>query len=216
MSIPKIGPAFAAENWNFGTISGWVFQKSCQFLNIWSVQVNDKVAKLIAKTEKMAKASPIKTTNLQTEMRTFKNKIKGTIIWILSSPVILGPYFGFTPFGISGPSPEHKLSCIGTAKVLCPKWIIFSRVICSWKELLEKTRSWKLLSGETRIEIGKIEVGKILTTLCIENFPTLIGTVQLKWKRSNFKPNFQLVVFPFSFSNYIYPCFWSLQKIIDL
>ena len=43
------------------------------------VKVNDKVAKLISKTEKIGKASPIKATNLQSEMKTFKNKIKGTI-----------------------------------------------------------------------------------------------------------------------------------------
>ena len=48
--------------------------------HISSAKVNDKVAKLIAKTEKMAKAAPIKTTNLQSEMKIFKNKIKGTII----------------------------------------------------------------------------------------------------------------------------------------
>ena len=70
--------------------------------SIWSIQltlsyevskgwyliekVNDKVAKLISKTEKMAKASPIKSTNLQSEMKTFKNKIKGTILSFSEPP----------------------------------------------------------------------------------------------------------------------------------
>ena len=49
-------------------------------------KVNDKVAKLISKTEKMAKASPIKSTNLQSEMKTFKNKIKGTILSFSEPP----------------------------------------------------------------------------------------------------------------------------------
>ena len=64
---------------------------------------------------------------------------------------------------------------------------------------LENTsRSWKIL----------------ITQYCIENFPTSIGTFQLKWKFSNFKiSNYSF--FPSALSNFINPPTNHVQSAIE-
>ena len=75
----------------------------------------------------------------------------------------------------------------------------FLRDTCSWKEQLEKTKSWRLWSWKVRNEIGKNEVGKVEPKL--DNFYLLkirLKIFQLKWKLSNFKlSNLKVSIFSF-------------------
>ena len=52
------------------------------------------------------------------------------------------------------------------------QFLLGIRDACSWKRKLEKTRSWKRLSGKVRNEIERNEH-------CIENFPIPIGALRL-------------------------------------
>ena len=69
---------------------------------------------------------------------------------------------------------------------------------CSWKEQLEKTRSWKVRHEIEKNEVGKFEP-KLESTTEVEKFPTSLGSFQLRLALSNFRlSNLKL-------SNYTYP-----------